>query len=344
MIINNQPLVSVNMVVYNGERFISEAIQSILSQTYFNIELIIVNDASTDSTKKIIHSFNDDRIYYHENSKNMGECKSRIIALNLSSGKYVAVMDADDVSMPNRLTKQVEFLEENLDFGLVGSLAKVIDKKGNSTGIIHGRYFSNEMTMVYLFFKNCFTHSSFLFRKNILDKVGINKNKPLAVDYETAVKISRISKICNLNEALVKYRQHGENMLEKFKNDLEKNVKEILEYQIRELNISPTSKELDVHYKLKKGISHIVNNRYFITLDWLNKLYVANRNLIIFPPFEFSNYISGYWFNYINNPNRFTFKLIIPYFNSPILRNSNRNLLDHIKYFLKCIIYYKKRN
>ena len=340
----SNPLVSVNMVVHNGEKFIAEAIQSILNQTYSNFELIIVNDASTDSTEKIIKSFSDTRIFYYEHSNNSGECISRNTALKKSKGKYIAINDSDDNSFPLRLVKQVKFLEENLDYGLVGSLAEVIDKDGITKGNIQSLAFSCKMTKVFLLFRNCFTHSSFMYRKKDLLKVGINKNKPIAVDYETAVKISRISKICNIDEALVQYREHGNNMLVKYKNDIESNVKAILKMQIEELGINPTKQELDIHYRFKKSLSHHVNKKFLAHILWLDKLYFANKKQMVFPNDEFSRYVAGYWFNLINNPDQYNIKLLQPYFKSPILRSSNRKLIDHLKFIIKCLFKYKPRN
>ena len=111
---NKKPLVSVNMVSFNSEKYIAESIQSILNQTYKNFELIIVNDGSTDNTLLEINNFNDSRIVIINNRKNFGIPYSRNIALRASNGKYVAIQDSDDVSLKERLHIQVNYLESNL--------------------------------------------------------------------------------------------------------------------------------------------------------------------------------------------------------------------------------------
>ena len=101
-------MVSVNIVVYNGARFIADAIQSIIDQTYTDFELIIVDDGSTDKTVSIIETFNDKRIHIIKHKKNLGSLNARITALDASNGEYIAILDADDIAMPNRLKIQSE--------------------------------------------------------------------------------------------------------------------------------------------------------------------------------------------------------------------------------------------
>lgn len=125
-----QPLVSVVMCTYNAERFIAEAISSILSQSYLNFEFIIWDDGSTDSTRSIVESFNNDRIryFYHENT---GLGMALRLACAQVKGKYIARMDSDDISFPERLDKEVRFLETHKDYVLVSSAVYEIDEDGN---------------------------------------------------------------------------------------------------------------------------------------------------------------------------------------------------------------------
>jgi len=337
----DNPLVSVHMVVYNGEQFISDSIQSILNQTYSNFELVIVNDGSIDKTGEIINSFEDSRIKYYENTYNRGQNYSRTIALSHSIGEYIAVMDADDISYDNRLEKQIKFMEEHEDYGLIGSLAGVIDHTGKPLGISQSKCFPPNETMVYLLFRNCFTHSSILFRKEILKKVGINKNLLLAADYEIIVKVSRFMKVGNINEELVKYRQHDNSELYLNKDKKDQYDQSILINQINELGLNPSEAELNIHHSIYKKFVHSVDKDYYLTLNWLDKILIANRKIKIFPESEFYKKISGYWFNLMNNPIQFNMKLLKPYFNSPILKSSNRNFKDHLKFTIKCIVKYK---
>lgn len=119
-----QPLVSVVMLTYQRADMVPNAIQSILEQSYNHFEFIILNDGSTDNTADVIKRYNDSRIHYYENPKNMGINYSRNKALSFASGKYVMIMDDDDVSMPDRMKKQVEFLETHPDITVVSGQLK----------------------------------------------------------------------------------------------------------------------------------------------------------------------------------------------------------------------------
>ena len=328
------------MVAYNSDKYINEAINSILSQTFTDFELIIVNDGSTDKTKNVILSINDSRIKYYENPNNIGQNISRNIALKYSIGKYIAVMDADDISYDNRLEKQIKFMEEHEDYGLIGSLAGVIDHTGKSLGISQSKCFPPNETMVYLLFRNCFTHSSILFRKEILKKVGINKNLLLAADYEIIVKVSRFMKVGNINEELVKYRRHDNSELYLNKDKKDKYDQSILIKQINELGLNPSEAELNIHHSIYKKFVHSVDKDYYCTLNWLDQLFNANRKMKIFPESVFYKRISGYWFNLMNNPAQYKLKLLQPYFSSPILKSSNRTIKDHLKFIIKCMLKY----
>jgi len=134
-------MISVILPTYNNERTIFNSIKSILNQSHQDFELIVINDCSTDKTKQIINSFDDNRIIYLENDKNIGRSKSRNIAIKIAKGDFIAVMDGDDISVPNRLSKQLKYLIENPKIDLVASniIFFTDDKvKGISNVKIHG--------------------------------------------------------------------------------------------------------------------------------------------------------------------------------------------------------------
>src|SRR5581483_9504087 len=117
----SKPIVTVLMSVYNGERYLREAIESILVQTWQDFELVCINDGSTDQSREIVLSFNDPRIRLVDNEQNLGLAKSLNKGLMLARGNLIARQDADDISEPDRLLKQVAFLEQWSEIVLVGS-------------------------------------------------------------------------------------------------------------------------------------------------------------------------------------------------------------------------------
>ena len=123
------PDISVLMPVFNSERYLKTAIESILNQTFQDFELIIVDDGSTDASENIIRSFESEKIFSYKNAGNIGLIATLNRGIDLCRGKYIARMDADDVSLPTRLEKQFNFLKKNPEYALVGSNAERIDDK-----------------------------------------------------------------------------------------------------------------------------------------------------------------------------------------------------------------------
>src|SRR3990170_293893 len=158
------PFVTVLMPVYNGGEYLKLSIESILSQTYKDFELLIINDCSTDNSMEVIQSFNDSRIVVHSNPVNMGQTKSLNVGLRLAKGKYIAVNDADDLSLPQRIEKQLKFILKNPQYVVVGTSAFIMNRAGrvkrsflksidyreillgilNNTPVIHGSVIMNK--------------------------------------------------------------------------------------------------------------------------------------------------------------------------------------------------------
>ena len=124
------PLVSIVLPVYNGEKYLAESLDSVLAQTYQNWELVIINDGSTDGTENLIFRLSDKRIKYLPNDGNKGIIFSLNRGLQVSNGVFIARLDADDIALPTRIEKQVEFLSENVDYNLCGSYFQTIDSNG----------------------------------------------------------------------------------------------------------------------------------------------------------------------------------------------------------------------
>lgn len=206
------PLVSINMVVYNGAKYINESIQGILDQTYANFELIIVDDGSTDDTIEIVRRFSDRRIRLYKNNINRGLVFSRNRAIDLSNGEYITINDCDDISMMNRISEQICFLESNKDFGMVGSNVTIINEDGGEIGCVWNLTLQEDLIPVELIFRNYFCHSSCTFRAFILKDMKYNAEFEIAEDYELINRISLKYKVWNIQSVLVKYRIHGGNI------------------------------------------------------------------------------------------------------------------------------------
>jgi len=201
----NEPIISVVMAVYNSEKYIREAVDSILNQTFRNFEFIIINDGSTDKTQEILESYNDPRIVL-THQKHMGLTKSLNKGIALAKGKYIARQDADDISLPDRLEKQIEFLELHKDISLIGTAAKIIDIRGFYLKTI--KYPTDHSSLrIAIKHSNHFWHGSVMFRKqNFFELGGYQEILFTAQDYDLWLRFVEKFKVANLSDPLYKYR------------------------------------------------------------------------------------------------------------------------------------------
>lgn len=202
-------LVSVVMPVYNGERYLAQAIESILNQTFQNFEFIVVNDGSTDETPAILRRY--DRLTVL-NQENQGVAAASNNGIALTSGKYIARLDADDFSLANRLERQVDFLESNPEIGILGSSAYIIDSENRKWGIQKMPLSDAELRWMGLF-KCPFIHSSVIFRRELVDKINALYDPAFAPsdDYELWIRLLKITRGMNLKSPAILYRVHSKN-------------------------------------------------------------------------------------------------------------------------------------
>jgi len=202
------PLVSVVMAVKNGGELMREAVDSILNQTFADFEFIIINDGSTDNTLEILSGYQDPRIQVFS-QENKGLSRSLNRGVCLSTGKYIARQDHDDISLPTRLQKQVEYLETHPECGLLGTAAEIWSPTG-PTGRYHRHPTSSPLLKFELIFNNPFVHTSWMFRSDIVSQVGyytIDSQREPPEDYEYVSRIAREFDVANLSEVLVIYRE-----------------------------------------------------------------------------------------------------------------------------------------
>lgn len=269
------PKISVLMPVYNAEKFLKEAIDSILNQTFKDFEFLIINDASTDRSKEIILSYKDPRIRYFENNKNLGVARTLNRGLRLAKGEYIARMDADDISFPDRFKKQVEFMEKNPQVAICGTWLQLINNKANDIW----RCPSDHETIksLSLFYSSIY-HPTVLICSKTLKKNNLSYNPSFihAEDYELWARIMEKAKAANLKEVLLFHRIHSNEVGNIYKQMQVKNANRVRLYQLSKLGIYPTSEELKIH----QAISYwqFKSDKKFVKAArlWLKKLLITN--------------------------------------------------------------------
>ena len=205
----NKPLVSVVMAVCNVERFLAEAIESILGQNFTDFEFVIADFGSTDNSKAIIarYAARDPRVEFHEILP-FGLVEARNTACSLAQGRYFAMMDGDDVALPDRLSLEVAFMEKHPEVGLVGGATEWIDASGRTLGV-HDFPTEDREIRFALAVRCPFSHASVMLRREAFRLVGGYRPVFLqAEDYDLWLRIADHFQVANLEQTVLKYRIH----------------------------------------------------------------------------------------------------------------------------------------
>lgn len=215
---NKNPRVSVLMPVYNGERYLRKAVESILNQTFTDFEFIIVDDGSTDNTWQILQGYvaNEPRIVLVRNETNIGLAGSLNKGLGLARGEYISRMDADDVSLPERLAAQVAFLDEHPEVGVVGCAVHLIDADGSPMRV--RRYPTMHGSILWaLCFHTPLAHPTVVFRKAVVERVGGYDAASLAnEDRDLWQRLSSVTRFANLPQVYLLYRRHPDKVSRRY--------------------------------------------------------------------------------------------------------------------------------
>lgn len=222
------------MPVYNGEEFLAEAIESILHQTFDNLEFLIINDGSTDNTLSIISSFKDERIKLVMQEENQGIVRSLNNGIEWANGQYIARMDADDVASPDRFEKQLLFMANNPDIAVCGTQAYFIDREGRELGQLHEATEHDDIK-VNLLFNNSFIHSSTFFRTNILKQYKYSNEYQYAEDYHLFVRIALNHRVANIPDFLCYYRNHNNSTTNQLNNKMLQAKYNVQEYLLKSI-------------------------------------------------------------------------------------------------------------
>ena len=210
-----KPKVSVIMPVYNGEKYIGKAINSILNQTFKDFELILIDDCGQDRSMDIarVYAEIDDRIRIIYNETNKGIAFSRNVGLDTCKGQYIAIMDDDDISSDDRLFKQADFLDNNPQYDVVGGKAQWIDGEGKVIKQEIDVLKDEKMIKTMFLFYNIFNNSEVMFRKEIIDKNNIKyEDKLLGMeDFKFWIRISKIGSITNIDDLVLLHRMTPNN-------------------------------------------------------------------------------------------------------------------------------------
>ena len=324
-------VISIIMPVYNGEMYISEAVQSILNQTYTNFELLIINDGSTDQTEEIINGFNDSRIRYIKNPHNLKLIATLNKGLAMATGKYIARMDADDISLPNRLQRQYDFMEANPDVAICGTGYQTLNSEDKL------RNPENHTEIMVGMLNGCpIAHPTVMLRADVLKENNYYYDEKFlhAEDYELWYRIGQHYILANLSEILLYYRKHENSigsvysLLQK-ENDL--NIKQLQYENLLKRPLNSREKEAFCELNLNEPIefkSFEIINALLIDLFFSNeKNSVLDGNL-------FADFLVEKWVNCFLRVGSFKPGLVKMYIENPLHQRISSTKGISIRYII----------
>lgn len=344
------PEISVIMAVYNGEKFIKSAIQSVIDQSFKDFEFIIIDDCSTDKTAEIINKFNENRIIYRKNNKNVGQTPSLNKGVKISKGKYIARIDADDLFTEDKLKFQYEFMEKNPQISVCGTQGKCIDEKGK---VYSNRLFpiKEEDLIFRSFFQSPLNHVSVLIRTSDFKKVGLyNEKFPICADFELWSRmIIKNYRLINLNHHLTLFRIQRNSL--SFSNKSGQSGKEtslIIQnniYKILKINLSYKDCRNIVMMlwpSEEMSISELLNS--YSNLKMISKKFyegrVSLRKKIFIDKILIKSLIKRFLFNFSNNNGKSIFEDLFKIF--PLSYTKPKIILYYFSCILISIMFNKK--
>jgi glycosyltransferase involved in cell wall biosynthesis len=281
------PEISVIMPTYNNAVFLSEAIESMLNQTYGNFEMLIINDGSYDNTLNVIMSYKDSRISTISNSKNMGIAYSLNLGIANSKGRYIARMDSDDVSEINRFEEQISYMKNNPDIDICGTQIRCFDENGSLGKTIKKRSSDEEICRGLFWGESSMAHPSIMIRHSSVKKHDIKYNvaNKYSEDYELYCKYSTRLKYGNIPKPLHRYRIHSNSVSISYSDMQRMEARRVLYKHLKNTyNMIFTEEEFITHcsYRLPMESDQIISieRRYSwveYLLDWNRKEHVFNE-------------------------------------------------------------------
>jgi len=294
------PTVAIILPVLNGEKYLQEALSSIAIQCDATCEICVVNDGSTDNTSEIIDNFNYSRLTKLVNFRSMGVAFSLNRAIKETCSDYIIRIDADDISMPQRLSRQVAFMENNPSVGVSGSWVKHI---GRYRGTIERRPVGSEVVKAFMVLDNPIFHPTCIMRRSSFVRHSLSYDKAFSrsEDYDLWERASHCFPLDNIPEPLVGFRVHNESVTETHGQAMWQQTYEILQRNLSRLGMNIKEAELAFHRSIAHGA--LVND--VLALDhassWFQRLLDVNDAKGVYNSIAFRKAIGFVWFRLCRN-------------------------------------------
>lgn len=292
-------LVSLVLPVHNGGTFVSSAIDSILHQDYPHIEIVVINDGSTDDTLSIVAGINSSRCRVVSHPERMGHAAAHNHGLKLAQGEYVAIMHADDICRPARLRRQVEYLEKHPDVGICGGWIRTLGEVPPRTL----RYPCNPAAVHSELLFNCsLAHPTVMLRRSLLEtrRLRYDSAYDSVEDYDLWTRCARHTQIGNVGEVVLEYRSHANQTSVTKRHQMLRLLDDIRATLLRQLGIEPSVEEVALHSAIARWDFSTSSAFVAAAGKWLEKLQAYNSSAGQYPEPAFSKSLAAKWYGICN--------------------------------------------
>jgi glycosyltransferase involved in cell wall biosynthesis len=292
------PKVTVVIPVYNGEKYLGIAVDSILSQTFPDFELLVIDDGSIDRSIAVVLSYSDPRIRLECNPTNLGVSTTRNKGIQLARGEYLAFLDSDDWAYPERLAKQTAFLDNHPDCAAVGSWSEWMSEEGHPLGRIKRKPTSPDEIAAWRLFQQGIENSTSMARTVVLRRYRHREEFDVSEDFDLWARIAANHELATLPEVLVRRRMHANQLTQKKAARAQERRLVIYAAQLHLLGVSFTDTDLKHHLLLrsmrKRGFRPDLSYLEWAE-TWLLRLQAANQRAGCYPEPAFSQLLGRLW-------------------------------------------------
>lgn len=338
------PTLTVVVPVFNGEKYLKEAVESILNQTFSDFELIIINDGSTDKSIEIINDYTDTRIRLIDNKNNFGIAHSRNLGLEHAKGEFLTWTDCDDINNLARFEEQINFLKNNIEFGACGTW---LIRFGSIKTKVFRAYRNSELVKATLLFKPSMPNATVMLRLASIRqfKLQYNEGLPIAEDYDFILRCSMCFPLTNIPKVLYKYRDSETSIMKHFENKKTKSDeihKTIYVKALNNIGLKPSEAELTTHRLISSET--LFNN--FLELEkcyeWLNLIKVHNNKLQVFNNKLFNRVLADQFLFTCKKASKFGLRTLKYYLFKSFSNFGYAKIDQVLKLTIRCIIRYDK--
>lgn len=287
-----QTSVTVLMPVYNGESYVGAAIESILKQTFKDFEFLIIDDGSSDGSARVIKAYRDPRIRLIRNEVNRGLVACLNDGIELACGEFIARMDCDDISLPRRLKKQIEYMYANPNVAVCGAWIKGF---GETRAYVLRYPAEAALVRTSALFFNPIAHSTTVLRKRMFERLRYSNEYPGAEDWDLWRRVAEQAEVANIPDVLLKYRIHSASV-SRGNRELHQTARfRLIDEQLRNLGLKATEEEIKLHEGIYNDVKPFSLNRLDELGRWLERLHNANQLRDAFPVTAMSCATSNAW-------------------------------------------------